>query len=346
MRYHPRVGYTYMPNAKLRVQGASGGYLVRTNAAGFRSDREFSPQRAAGCARALLFGDSQSAGDGVVNSLRFSDLLEQSVPNLEVFNYALSGSGTDQQFLAYEEQCDVEHDLVIIALYVENIRRLPARIVRSRDASGTDVFREKPYFELNADTLILRNVPVPKQAWTDVTLPAELRAHLYTYGAESSVFRHPTKGLASVLRAVVPAGGMRQAAKAVVRRLRGFQPLPEYNSADEPSWLLLRAVLLHWIRVSRTPVLIVPLPIEAALKHESDARPCQARFRELARDAACHLYDPLPDLLTLSDEARAALWSPAYGHFSGEGHALLATLLAPVVQRCLSERGAGATGAT
>ena len=45
MKYHPRIGYTYMPSAKLRVAGVGGGYLVRTNAAGFRSDREFVRER-------------------------------------------------------------------------------------------------------------------------------------------------------------------------------------------------------------------------------------------------------------------------------------------------------------
>jgi len=70
MKYHPLVGHTYMPNVKMRVPGVSGGYLVRTNGAGFRADREFLQERKPGVFRALLFGDSQSAGDGTSNSLR------------------------------------------------------------------------------------------------------------------------------------------------------------------------------------------------------------------------------------------------------------------------------------
>ena len=89
MRYHPRIGYTYMPSTKLRVQGVNGGYLVRTNSTGFRSEREFTQERVPGTFRALLFGDSQTAGDGMANSLRYSELLEKAVPGLEIYNYAL-----------------------------------------------------------------------------------------------------------------------------------------------------------------------------------------------------------------------------------------------------------------
>jgi carbamoyltransferase len=60
--YHPRIGYTEMPSIRRRVQSESGGYLVRTNAAGFRSDCEFVKERSPGKARAILFGDSQTAG--------------------------------------------------------------------------------------------------------------------------------------------------------------------------------------------------------------------------------------------------------------------------------------------
>ena len=86
MKYHPRIGYTYMPNAKLRIPWGNGGYLVRANAAGFRSEREFVQERKPGTYRALLFGDSQSAGDGVNNAQRYTDLLEKALPGFELYN--------------------------------------------------------------------------------------------------------------------------------------------------------------------------------------------------------------------------------------------------------------------
>ncbi|MES2932839.1 MAG: hypothetical protein V4805_05060, partial [Pseudomonadota bacterium] len=108
MKYHARIGFTYMPSAKLRSPGASGGYLVRTNAAGFRSDHEFPVQRSRGTFRALLFGDSQTAGDGVINALRYGDLIEKAVPGLEICNFGISGTGTDQHFLTYQENAALE----------------------------------------------------------------------------------------------------------------------------------------------------------------------------------------------------------------------------------------------
>ena len=154
-KYHPRVGYTYMPSVKIRVQGANGGYLVRTNAAGFRSDREFVDKRPPGVFRALLFGDSQSSGDGMPNALRYSDLLEAALPGLEINNYALSGTATDQQYLAYQEHASTDHDLLVIGLYVENIRRITRRVIKARDAAGDAFFRAKPYYELDGEELRL-----------------------------------------------------------------------------------------------------------------------------------------------------------------------------------------------
>lgn len=73
MKYHPRIGYTYMPCSKMCVNGRNGRYLVRTNLAGFRSEREFEEQSSPGQFQVLLFGDSQSAGEGISNTKRFSD---------------------------------------------------------------------------------------------------------------------------------------------------------------------------------------------------------------------------------------------------------------------------------
>ncbi len=338
MRYHPRIGYTYMPSAKLRVQGANGGYLVRTNAAGFRSDREFVSDRDPALFRAMLFGDSQTAGDGTSNALRYSDLLEKALPDLEIFNYGLTGTATDQQFLAYQEQASVPHDLLVIGLYVENIRRISRRIIKSRDASGEEVFRSKPFYQLEQGELVLHNVPVPKQTWTEETLPKELLPHVYTFGEEYSFFRQPSRSHASVLKMLAPAGPLRRVLKAAAAPFRKFNPLPEYDTTSSPGWLLLRKILTTWIGESKAPVLLVPLPHETALTSLSDPSNYQARFRELARDTGCHVFDPLPELMQLANDKREALWSANFGHLSVQGHEAIARLLAPVMQQCMAAR--------
>jgi lysophospholipase L1-like esterase len=333
MKYHPRFGHVYMPSMKLRVQGVSGGYLVRTNAAGFRSDREFGLEHDPGVFRVLLFGDSQTAGDGTANALRYSDLLEACVPGLEVDNYAISGTATDQQYLTYQEHANSPHDLVVIGLYVENIRRITRRVVQARDASGAEVFRAKPYFELKQGSLTLHNTPVPKQAWTEATLPDELRPHVYSYGEANYFFRRQSRRHEMVMRLFARLGPLRRMAKRLLTRFRKFQPLPDYDKCDTPGWLLLRAILKSWISESRTPVLIVPLPHDSSLARLSDPAKYQERFREIAEETGCQLYDPLPALLQLPTVERQALWSDAYGHLSVQGHAAIARLLVPVLER-------------
>lgn len=338
MRYHPRIGYTYMPSTRLRVQGKNGGYLVQTNAAGYRSDREFVSVRRDGAFRVVLFGDSQTAGDGAANSQRYSDLIEKAVPGLEIYNYGLSGSGTDQQFLAYGERGAVEHDLLVIGIFVENIRRITRRIVKSRDADGEEVFRAKPYFELAENRLVLCNVPVPKQPWTAASLPKELLPHVYAYGEEYSVFKNPSRPHAEVLRRLAPSGPIRKALSGVVSRFTKFNPVAEYDSPDTVEWTLMRKILTTWIAESPTPVLVLPLPHDSALRCKSDPSNYQARFRELAMDTGCQVYDPLPELLELDEEERTKLWSEEYGHLSIHGHEVMARLLTPRFERLTRER--------
>ena len=71
--------------------------------------------------RILFFGDSNTAADGVSNNERFSELVGKHF-NAEVYNFALSGSGTDQQYLIWKEYGqNIEADLIIIGVLVENI---------------------------------------------------------------------------------------------------------------------------------------------------------------------------------------------------------------------------------
>ena len=320
-KYHPRIGFTMMPSVKSRVAWETGGYLVRTNAAGFRSDHEFPAQRTPGKFRAILFGDSQTAGDGVANGDRYSDQLAQRVPNLEVFNYALPGTGTDQHYLTYLDCAQVEHDLVIIGLHVENIVRVAHRFTPFADAEGKEVIYAKPYYDLEDGTLVLRHVPVPKAALTRATISAEDAEHV-------------DRGVPyPALRSVVKKLGMQDLVQKVTR----FQPVPDYDSPDNSNWILLRALLETWIRGSRVPVLVFPVPMFPFVEQTSDPGSYQARYQELAAATGCYLHDPLPDLWKFSPEDRRAFRFKTDSHISPKGHRALADSLAPVVERIMRE---------
>ena len=79
--YHPIIGFRFVPGLKARVSHEGGGYLVRTNETGFRSNYEFASERNGAARRILLFGDSFTAGEGVSNGQRYSDFLEGSSRN-------------------------------------------------------------------------------------------------------------------------------------------------------------------------------------------------------------------------------------------------------------------------
>ena len=75
VRYHPEIGHLYVPNLKARIPHERGGYYVRTNALGFRSDHEFTKD--SDKPRILVFGDSYTAGDGCNNHERYTHLLTE-----------------------------------------------------------------------------------------------------------------------------------------------------------------------------------------------------------------------------------------------------------------------------
>lgn len=319
MKYHPTLGASYIPNKRTRAVGPSGGYLIRTNAAGFRSNREFEKSKPPGTKRALVFGDSQTAGDGCANELRFTDLIEKNIDGLEVFNFGLSGSGPDQQLIAYQEHVDTEHDLLVICFNVENIRRVTRRFVKSSNERGEEIYCAKPYFEFAGNSLALKNVPVPKKLWTAETLPPDQRPYLYSF-EETNFFSREDK---TRLRIAGALGPLRQTAKSIAMRLSRYQPLPDYNDPNGLEWKLLSAILSEWISSSRTPVLLVLLPHYAHFLGSSDPSNYQRRFQELAMSLNLETLDVMPALSRLSLERRRRLWSDSYGHFSVEGHEFL-----------------------
>ncbi|HOY78212.1 MAG TPA: hypothetical protein PLN33_10430, partial [Hyphomonadaceae bacterium] len=176
LRHHPTFGTLYVPQLRKRVTDLGVGYNVRTNGDGFRTDREFSRTRTLGARRILMFGDSQAAGDFVSNGKRFSDVIEKKVDHVEVYNLALTGSGTDQQFLINREFTPkLPHDLTVICVFVDNILRIQQKVFVRPNPEGTVQYYGKPYFEIEKDKLALHGVPTPERPWTEETVPDELR---------------------------------------------------------------------------------------------------------------------------------------------------------------------------
>ena len=323
-QHHPRIGYTFIPGIKARVilPQENTAYLFDVNESGFRCDHEFIPQKKSGYTRALLFGDSFTAGDGVANRQRYGDQLERKVPNFEVYNFGLPGTGTDQQYLAYQEFArDLEHDLLILAVTVENISRVNARFRPYLNERGETVIYAKPYYVLTDHGLELKNVPVARE-------PLE-KAEL---GGDDT--EHVDWGLPFAnLRKLARTFGIRDLAQKVTH----FQPVPDYRSADNPKWLVMRGILEDWIARSPVPVLLIPIPLFPFVEGTSDPTDYQARFRELAAATACVLHDPLSDLQNYSPVERRSFRFEKDVHLTPAGHAALAASLVPVVEKLFQQ---------
>lgn len=314
--YHPVIGYRYIPNLKARIPHEGGGYLLQVNEEGFRSNRPFLKPATRGKRRVLVFGDSFTAGDGVSNRQRYTDLLENMLDAAEVYNFGLSSTGTDQQYLAWRTFAPgIEHDVLVIAVFVENMRRVTARYRAHRDAAGRERLYAKPYYTLDGGCLQLHQVPPPPDGVDLADLPRETQAKVDMGG------RFPA------LRSLVRALG----AKDAVQRLTRYQPLPDYDNAATPGWRLLRAILAQWIGASERPVVLMPLPLPQHLDQACDAGPYQARFAELAAELGCTLHDPLPALLAYDKAQRRRLRWETDIHFTPAGHQAIADSLAPVL---------------
>src|SRR5262245_29915239 len=259
MRYHPTIGHLYVPNLKARIPHEAGGYYVQTNSLGFRSNVEFSKEHN-GRPRILFFGDSYTAGDGCNNEERFAEQLGQEL-DVEVYNYGLSGSGTDQQLLVFEHfASEIKTDLIVWCVLVENVERIKAAYRPSIDrVSGERVLVPKPYFTLQGAELCLKNVPVPVQRPL-----AETRANEFDQGHNGSRWIHRSihwyrtaPWLSNVREFVQPFLKVRGEAL----RHMGFQPHPDYESAHSEGWQLMCAIFNRLIaRAGSVPVLIVPIP--------------------------------------------------------------------------------------
>ena len=80
------------------MQYGKGTYLIETDEKGFRNSQN---KRKESKLKIVCIGDSYSAGDGVSNAHRFTDLIEKNY-DCEILNLAVSGYGVDQQIIAYQ----------------------------------------------------------------------------------------------------------------------------------------------------------------------------------------------------------------------------------------------------
>jgi carbamoyltransferase len=287
--YHDVIGWWHVPSLHARIPLGGTFHTVTTNSAGMRSLREYPHERLPARKRILFLGDSYTAGDGVSNPQRFTDLLEARYSHLDAMNFALNGSGTDQQLLIFETMArHYAADAYVFCICVENIARNLYTCFPSFDFRGRQlVYRPKPYFERSDGSLVLRNQPVPLEKRSKDALGDWQCSFPYVPGSDD--------------------------------------PYAIYQFPDRPHWRIMRAILERFMAAVRgKPVLLVPMPMYS---HYLEQNPpiYWPRFQELEdRPGNVFAVDLLPALMRRPLAQRESFRFADDPHYTAQAHAVVA----------------------
>ena len=325
-RYDPAIGWRFIPNITARIPHSGGGYLLRTNHLGFRCDHDGDPDGDA--PQVLLFGDSFTAGDGVSNGKRYGDVAESRLGGIEIRNFAIPGIGPDQQYLTWRTAAvGCRADVVVVAIWVENIRRVVSRMRWFEDQSGGEKLFAKPWFELRNGELELRGAPPPARP-VAATLSSDDRA--YIAQRARLPWARPIVERVRGHRLFADLDLQHRVVEPALRATR-YQPVPEYADRDGAPWKLVNAIVSQWSSEVAAPVIIVPLPFHHHVLGIADPTDYQARFRELSTSSGATSFDPLEALQTLDRTDRRKLYFATDGHPTALWHQIVGEALTPVL---------------
>src|SRR5215813_1725393 len=114
--YDKDYGWKPLPNVVKRDKWVAS-LPARTNSHGWR-DREHSYQKLNTTRRVVAIGDSFTFGWRMDYGHRFTEVLEQLDPSLEVINLGMHAYGTDQELLVYErEGWRYDPDVVLLSVF-------------------------------------------------------------------------------------------------------------------------------------------------------------------------------------------------------------------------------------
>ncbi len=329
VEHDPTVGYRYIPDFRrtlIRPGGAE--YVLTTNSFGIRSDREYTKTKPPGIFRIIVLGDSFAAGQYLSNDQRFTELLERRLKNTEVMNFALEGTGTDQQLLIFETVArEYDPDLILLFPFLQNIRRNMADARLGYDPKTLKpILLPKPRFDLLPDgRLELKNVPVSQE-----------RKSLRASNDGEDALTDIDSSLKARLKTALSNFRIVAFAKKFIYRMIPWEPFPEYKSPDTQAWKVMEAIIrrLHQAAPNK-PLVVVPVFYASYVKYRM-ARNYWLRFNSLASIPGIHTIDLLPFFQKLGREASNCFLEPYDPHFSARGCLVVAdTLEAELKQRGL-----------
>ncbi|KYK21254.1 hypothetical protein AYK24_03360 [Thermoplasmatales archaeon SG8-52-4] len=313
IRYDKHIGHMFIPNLIMRQPHSEKPHYIRTNKQGFRANFDYEKQKPRGEIRIAFLGDSYTAGEGVANEKRFSDLVSERF-TAKSYNFGLSASGVDQQSLIYKNiASQYPHDALVICPHIINIyRNLLSARVSIEGQTGKEILVPKPYFTLEKYELVLHNVPVPLE-----------REIVSGYrGKDKTII--PNDYIRDIFHKYIP--------RKIKERLLRIQYSHEhggYEREDDPRWILMRKLLEDIIQTAgNIPIILAPLPYHR-INQNPDYRP---RFINLADDYEnVHFVDVLEKFKTIPDTE--VLDFPKDQHYSEFGHQVISEVIIEEIQK-------------
>lgn len=165
--HHDTLGWFPAKNSKGTFKGIKE-VSVRHNSRGFR-DEEHQPVENN---RMMVLGDSFVWGYDVEEEDRFTEVLDESLDDLDVFNLGVSGYGTDQQWILLQKHFNFYSPNVVFLMYCADNDRLDNRMNLRYQ------YFYKPYFEEQGDSLVMKGVPVP-EGYRHFYKEREIASHSY-----------------------------------------------------------------------------------------------------------------------------------------------------------------------
>lgn len=99
-RQDPDLGVSLAPGTQVLATTSDFSVVYRINQRGLR-DRDYDLDKPPGRHRIIALGDSFTFGEGIPYGKRFSDLMEESLPDIDVITMAVPGYGIDQEIALF-----------------------------------------------------------------------------------------------------------------------------------------------------------------------------------------------------------------------------------------------------
>ncbi len=310
-RHDPDLGWFHRPGEKGRYARPEFDHAVSINSMGFRDierDHPSTPGGAPSPLRVAVLGDSFTWGHGVEDGEIFTRLMDERLPEAEVWNLGVSAYSTDQELLLLRK----------IGRYLR--ARLVLVMVSRNDfagnASETYGAYPKPRFAAEGGTLVLRNVPVPRPGYSTRTLAwirrqsAFVNGLLWSLGAGPVVRGRPLAGREEQIQLTLRLlDSIVEEARAMGSRTAvGLVPSVAHVYFGKIPELERRRfdAVRAWAREMGVPVLDLVPPFRQAFEssgvwyHYAQDKHWNAAGHRLAADALVPLMEPLLAELSIS----------------------------------------------